>query len=184
MTDAARKGPTKLGPKLGFGGRPPVASAPAQPGSQDDPQEVKPAAPVDRMPDDVAEALAQQASTQANVASGVASTLAPQQSSKGKANQRPGADAGASVTVASLLAPPTDPTKDLYNPGYRYPRYLTEVIRFLAFQLRVDQQEIANELLYAALMDQQPAGVLANVPREAIKQLVRESYLRASGTRQ
>lgn len=109
-------------------------------------------------------------------ASPLASGLAGQPANKGepKQNARP---VGMQISVASMLrTAPKTPEQDTHNPGWRYPRYMYNVVRLLAFQLKADQQKVAEELLYAAMMDVEPGGCLAGVPRETIKALLTASW--------
>lgn len=85
------------------------------------------------------------------------------------------------VNLASLMAPAIQPDQDLTNPGWRFPRYVTEVIRILAFLRRADQQAIVQELMYCALMGSDPSGVLEGVSRKTLRELVQQAYAKASG---
>lgn len=88
---------------------------------------------------------------------------------------------GLQVSLASLLrGKQLTPEEDTTNIGWRFPKYIVEVIRLLSFQLKKDQQEIAVELLYSAMMDTSPSGVLSTVPMETIKKLLQASHLEQS----
>jgi hypothetical protein len=113
-------------------------------------------------------------------ASPLASGLAGQQANKGNPNvgeaPRSGPP-GPQISIASMLrTAPRTPEQDTHNPGWRYPRYIYNVVRLLAFQLRADQQEVAKELLYSAMLNAEPGGVLNGVPRSYIVGLLNASY--------
>jgi hypothetical protein len=183
-TQPAKKRPTQLGGRPSVAPGTPATEPAATPAAPDRRHEQTPGAGVEGMPEDVAEALGLATVTPADVASPLATKLAAQQASEGhpkKTGQsRARANGGMTLSVSSLMAPALDPEKDLHNPGWRFPRYFTEAVRLLAFTQRLDQQKVAQELLYAGIMGLPPGGVLERVPRELLKSLLQEAYAQAT----